>query len=172
LRLQRLVYRAHNPRWAFQPDSGAGAAFHGGRFNRVGLPALYTSLRLETAWLEAQQAFVFKAQPMTMCAYRVDCDGIVDLTDPKSVAALGVAPSDLACAWEDLIDKKLTPPTWTIADRLIASGSAGVLVPSFARGATPADVNAVFWSWSNSVPHQVKVIDDEGRLPKDASAWH
>lgn len=63
-------------------------------------------------------------------------------------------------------------PTWTIADRLIADGIAGVLVPSFARGATPADVNAVFWTWSNSVPHQVKAIDDEGRLPQDASSWH
>lgn len=73
MRLTGLVYRAHNPRWAFGPDSGQGAAQTGGRFNRPGTPTLYTSLRFETAWLEAQQAFPFKAQPMTLCAYDVDC---------------------------------------------------------------------------------------------------
>src|SRR5208283_3004562 len=65
VRLQGLVYRAHNPRWAFSPTSGEGAARHGGRFNPVGVPALYMSRRMETAWLEAQQGFAFKAQPLT-----------------------------------------------------------------------------------------------------------
>lgn len=46
-----------------------------------GVPALYTSLRLETAWLEAQQGLPFKAQPMTLCDYGVDCEDIADLTD-------------------------------------------------------------------------------------------
>jgi RES domain-containing protein len=35
-------------------------ARHGGRFNPLGTPALYTALRPETAWLEAQQGFAFK----------------------------------------------------------------------------------------------------------------
>lgn len=61
MRLTGFVYRAHNPQWAFAPDFGMGAAATGGRFNPVGMPALYTSLRFETAWLEAQQAFPFKA---------------------------------------------------------------------------------------------------------------
>lgn len=66
MRFIGLVYRAHNPRWAFAPNSGEGAALTGGRFNPPGVLALYTSLRFEIAWLEAQQAFPFKAQPMTM----------------------------------------------------------------------------------------------------------
>ncbi|MEJ0016938.1 MAG: RES domain-containing protein [Acetobacteraceae bacterium] len=41
----RPVYRAHHPRWSFEPQSGAGAARSGGRFNPVGTPALYTALR-------------------------------------------------------------------------------------------------------------------------------
>jgi RES domain-containing protein len=171
LRFTGLVYRAHNPRWAFAPDSGAGAARHGGRFNRVGMPALYTSLRLETAWLEAQQAFAFKAQPMTMCAYRVDCAEIVDLTDPATLEASGINTADLACAWEDLADRRQTPPTWAIADRLTAARSAGILVPGFAAGATREDVNAVFWRWSPSPPHQLSVVDDLGRLPKSPASW-
>jgi RES domain-containing protein len=44
-------------------------------------------------------------------------------------------------------------------------------VPSFAAGATGADVSVVFWDWSRDPPHQIRVIDDDQRLPKDASPW-
>jgi RES domain-containing protein len=36
-----IVYRAHNPKWAFTPTSGAGAAVSGSRVNRPGINALY-----------------------------------------------------------------------------------------------------------------------------------
>ncbi|HIE54450.1 MAG TPA: hypothetical protein EYP90_04590, partial [Chromatiaceae bacterium] len=65
------VYRGFNPRWSYDPDSGEGATRHGGRFNRPGISCLYTSASPEAAWLEAQQAFVFKAQPLTLCAFDV-----------------------------------------------------------------------------------------------------
>lgn len=92
-----LVYRAHNPRWTYLPSSGEGAARHGGRFNRRGLPALDTSLDITTAWLEAQQGFPFKAQPMTLVAYPVQCEPIADLTDPAALAAADIDPAALAC---------------------------------------------------------------------------
>lgn len=76
MRLTGTVYRAHNPRWSFDPTSGSGAAQYGGRFNPLGMAALYTSRRMETAWREAQQGFPFKAQPLTVCAYEVDCDDV------------------------------------------------------------------------------------------------
>lgn len=145
-RLTGTVYRAHNPRWAFAPTSGEGAARHGGRFNPRGVPALYTSCRMETAWIEAQQGFAFKAQPLTICAYAVDCAEIADLTEPAIRAALGVTPGDLACAWEDLAARGLEPPSWALARRLITGGTAAIIVPSFAPGATAAaDRNVVFW---------------------------
>jgi RES domain-containing protein len=171
VRLTGFVYRAHNPRWAFAPDSGQGAASTGGRFNPVGMPALYTALRFETAWLEAQQAFPFKAQPMTLCAYGVDCEDVLDLTDAETLAAHGISPADLAGPWKDLSTRGIKPPSWEIAERLVSAGTAGVVVPSFAKGAVAADVNVVFWDWAPATPHQVRVIDDEGRLPKDASSW-
>lgn len=165
------VYRAHHPRWAYDPTSGEGASRHGGRFNRPGTPALYTSLRPETAWLEAQQGFAFKAQPMTICGYDVDCADIVDLTSSNDLKTLGVASSDLACPWEDMADRGEAPPTWILADRLIAGGAAGVIVPSYAHRAGPDDCNLVFWTWGRVPPHKVCVVDDHGRLPKDDSAW-
>jgi RES domain-containing protein len=166
-----IVYRAHNPRWAFAPDSGAGAASGGGRFNPVGMPALYTSLRFETAWLEAQQAFPFKAQPLTLCAYDVDCEDVVDLTDVATLAAHRITAADLACPWKDLATRGIKPPSWQVTERLTAEGTAGVIVPSFAAGAVGADINVVFWNWASEPPHQVRAIDDDRRLPRDASSW-
>jgi RES domain-containing protein len=171
LKLTGFVYRAHNPRWAFAPDSGQGAAVTGGRFNPVGMPALYTARRFETAWLEAQQAFPFKAQPMTLCAYEVDCEDILDLTDAATLAGHEIARDDLDCAWKDLSTRGIKPASWAITERLVAAGIAGIVVPSFAKGAVAADINVVFWDWSPNPPHQVRVIDDDQRLPREASSW-
>lgn len=172
MRFRGLVYRAHHPRWAFAPDSGEGAARFGGRFNPLGVPTLYTSLRLETAWLEAQQAFPFKAQPMTICAYAVDCEDILDLTDAQTLADMGAEAADLACAWEDIADRGGRPPSWALAERLIAAGHAGIVVQSFAAGARETDRNLVLWKWADAPPHQVRVVDDHARLPKDDRSWH
>ena len=171
MRLQGLVYRAHNPRWAFAPTSVDGAARHGGRFNPVGMPALYASRRMETAWLEAQQGFAFKAQPLTLCAYQVDCADVADLNDPAIRAEHRIEEADLACAWEDLASRQLTPPSWEVAQRLVAAGVAAIIVRSFTAGATSSDHNVVFWTWSDVPPHQVMVIDDHLRLPRDDSSW-
>lgn len=171
MKLTGLVYRAHNPRWAFAPDSGQGAAATGGRFNPFGMPALYTARRFETAWLEAQQAFPFKAQPMTLCAYEVDCEDVLDLTDSATLARHGIAPAELACPWKDFSTCGIKPPSWAITGRLVAAGTAGVIVPSFAKGSGEADVNVVFWDWAPNPPHQVRVIDDDQRLPRDARSW-
>lgn len=166
-----LVYRAHNPRWAYAPTSGEGAARHGGRFNARGVPSLYVALDPKTAWMEAQQGMPFKAQPLTLVSYRVDCERIVDLTEPAVLAAIGIADETLACPWEDLATQGLTPPTWELAEVLIAEGIHGVRVPSFAPGTGPADHNLVLWHWSETPPCCVSVVDDFGRLPKDDASW-
>ncbi len=126
---------------------------------------------MPTAWLEAQQAFPFKAQPMTLCAYDTDCDDVLDLTDPAIRDAHHVAWADLACAWEDVVSRGETPPSWRMAQRLSSSGVAGVMVPSFAAGATAEDRNLVLWNWSGDLPHRLIVIDDEHRLPRDDRSW-
>ena len=171
MRVVDTVWRAHNPRWSFAPESGEGAALYGGRFNRIGIPALYTSLRFETAWLEAQQGFPFKAQPMTVCGYEVDCEDLADLTDPVMRSQLGVELADLVCAWEYLLDLGHVPPSWLVADRLLAAGYAGLQVRSCASGATDFDLNLVFWRWSPNPPHRVRVVDHEGRLPRNDLSW-
>jgi len=136
-RFDGLVYRAHHPAWAYDPESGEGAKRHGGRFNRAGTACFYAALSLETAWLEAQQGFAFKAQPLTICSYRAEIADVLDLSDPAVRERADVTLSQLACAWERLAADRKPVPTWELADRLIAAGCAGVVVPSFASRATP-----------------------------------
>ena len=121
---------------------------HGGRFNRPSTASFYTSLRLETAWLEAQQGFAFKSQPMTLCSYRIDCSDILDLTTDEGLAAALVTRAELACAWEVLAADRKPVPTWELADRLIEAGCAGIIVPSFAARAGERDINLVLWRWT------------------------
>jgi RES domain-containing protein len=167
-----IGFRAHHPRWAYAPTSGEGAARRGGRFNPVGAPALYMTLTPITAWMEAQQGLPFKAQPMTLVAYRVACTAILDLTDPDPLARLGVTGADLATPWEDLASRGLDPPTWTLARRLITAGIAGILAPSFAPGTVPEDRNLILWRWNDDAGCRVQVIDDFGRLPRDGASWN
>lgn len=58
---------------------------------------------------------------------------------------------------EDLVDRRKTPPSWTLARRLSAAGTAAIMVPSFAPGAVEDDVNVVFWRWSDRPPHRLRV---------------
>ena len=135
------------------------------------MAALYTSRRLETAWLEAQQGFPFKAQPMTICAYAVDCEDVLDLTDEAERVGQGVSISRPRLF---LGGYDVTRPHAAELDAYrpaAGARAAGILVPSFAPGAGPLDANAVFWRWSDSPPHQIRVIDDLNRLPRDDASW-
>jgi RES domain-containing protein len=46
-----------------------------------------------------------------------------------------------------------------------------VIVPSFAHRAQSEDRNVVFWRWGAAPPHQVRVVDDFQRLPRDDRSW-
>ena len=164
MRFQGLVYRAHNPEWPWAPLSGEGARRHGGRFNRRGTPALYTSLSPLTAIREAQP-LGRPMQPLTLCAYEVDAEPVFDTQDEARRRALGVRVSDLACpTWESEMLSGELPASQALADRLIAEGYSGMRVRSFAAGTGPDDLNLVMWRWSAKRPARVVLIDDEGRL--------
>ena len=164
MRFRGLVYRAHNPQWSWTPLSGEGARRHGGRFNRRGIPALYTSLAPLTAIREAQP-LGRPMQPLTLCAYEVDAEPIFDTLDEERCRALGVSDFDLACpTWEAEMRVGVVPASQSLASRLIAAGYAGLRVRSFAAGTSSGDLNLVMWRWSSGRPDRVVLIDDEGRL--------
>ena len=158
---QGLLYRALNPVWAGHPLSGAGAARHGGRFNRQGRDALYTSLSPHTAIREANQ--VGTLQPTTLVAYRADVWPLFDAGDAAGLAAHSIAAAELADpTWRDRMSRGETVPTQEFAERLVGDGFVGLLVRSFASGMDADDRNLVLWSWT--APDTLVVVDDEGRL--------
>ena len=169
MRFRGLVYRAHNPQWSWTPLSGEGARRYGGRFNRRGIAALYTSLAPLTAVREAQP-LGRPMQPLVLCAYEVDTEPVFDAMDEQQRREIGISESDLACpTWEGEMLAGAIPASQAMADRLIAAGYSGIRVRSFASGASADDFNLVMWKWGSDRPTRVVLIDDEGRLSRDPS---
>ena len=166
MRFRGIVYRAHDPRWSWPPVSGAGARRYGGRFNRPGVEAFYTSASPMTALREAgpvQQPL----QPVLVCAYEVDAEPVFDALDASQRRAQAVTDDELRCPnWERAMYDRTIPASQALADRLLDAGYVGMRVRSFAPAAGPDDVNLVLWRWSDRRPSRVVLIDDEGRLPK------
>jgi RES domain-containing protein len=110
-----------------------------------------------------------RLDPCVLCSYDVDCIDVADLHADGSRTIHGISLSDLQCDWRSYDRRGLEPPSWRVARRLISEGHSGILVPSFAPGATSA--NLVLWKWGDHPPHQVKVYDPMYRLPKNPNSW-
>jgi RES domain-containing protein len=159
MRFVGLLYRAHNPAWSRAPMSGEGAARFGGRFNRLGRPALYTSLAPETALREGNQ--VGTLQPTTLVAYQADIWPLLDGRDTAAMAPFGMAPPELADrSWRDRMLSGQPVPTQELSEAAIVRGYVGIIVPSYARGAAADALNLVLWDWEA----RITLIDDDDRL--------
>lgn len=149
-----LLYRAHNPVWSREPLSGFG-----GRFNRVGRPALYTSLAPETALREANQ--VGTLQPTTLVAYQADVGPLLDGRDAAALQVFRLAPGELGDpSWRDRMLSGKPAPTHDLAEAAIAQGYVGIVIPSYARGAPADALNIVLWEWEG----RITLVDDDDRL--------
>jgi RES domain-containing protein len=95
----------------------------------------------------------------------------MNLLDQKQRNKAGITLSEMACTWELIVARKQTPPTWIMANHLIASGIAGIIVPSYAKNAPEDGLNIILWDWHDFPPHQAKLIDDDKRLAKNLKSW-
>lgn len=153
-----LLYRAHNPRWAINLLSGDAAARYGGRFDRIGQPALYTSFAPETALREANQ--VGTLQPTVLVAYEADIGPLLDGRNAAALRAFNMALDTLADAsWRDQMLARDVVPTHELAKAAILKDYRGLIVPSFARGAPPSALNAALWESDGCLT----LVDDDAR---------
>lgn len=129
------------------------------------------ALDVMTAMGECTQGFANRLSPLTVVEYDVDCEPVADLRDEKARASLGVAIEDMACAWLVHLRAGTEAPSWLLVDRLRADGFVGMLAPSFAHSAGPANHNLILWEWGEALPARVAVYDPEGRLPRDQASW-
>ena len=161
MRFQGKIYRALNPIYAREPFSGRGAALYGGRFNPKGVPALYTSLTIMGAIREANQAG--SLQPTMIVAYEANFDNIFDSRNKQALEQIGMSTALFGdSGWRDRMRNERKSPGQIIAETLIGRGYQGLLVQSFAHGASETDLNLVIWKWERTV--QLTLIDDEDRL--------
>ncbi|WP_306432360.1 RES family NAD+ phosphorylase [Tropicibacter sp. Alg240-R139] len=158
------LFRALNPVYARDPLSGRGAKLFGGRFNARGTLALYTALDPSGALREANQ--VGSLQPTILVSYAADIGPIFDTRVMAAIEQYGLSESAIADpGWRTKLLEGRMVPTQNLASRLIADGFAGLLVRSFAKGATSTDFNIVLWRWTG-VSCVLGVVDDEDRLSR------
>lgn len=156
------LYRALNPVYAREPLSGRGAELYGGRFNTRGTPALYTALDPATALREANQAG--SLQPTVLVSYRADLGPIFDTRVSKNLGKRGVSARILADpGWRAAMLEGRAVPTQIFARGLVSEGFAGLLIRSYAKGASERNLNIVLWRWACD-GCALEVIDDEDRL--------
>ncbi|MGG7519138.1 RES family NAD+ phosphorylase [Allorhizobium undicola] len=165
MRYDGKLYRALNPVYAREPLSGRGAELYGGRFNRKGVPALYTSLSILTAIREANQ--VGSLQPLTLVSYEAAIELVFDCRDERALASHAMSDDVLASpAWRDDMALHGLSATQRFAESLMAAGFNGLIVRSFAPGAAASDLNMVLWRWGPDAPCALHLIDDEDRLSR------
>lgn len=121
------LYRALNPIYAREPLSGKGAERHGGRFNKKGVPALYTSLSITTAIRESNQ--VGSLQPTTIVSYRAEIEQVFDSRNEVALAVYGMDAAALAdISWRDQMRSNEMARTQAIARQLGEDGYHALLV--------------------------------------------
>jgi len=163
------AFRVHRPKWAWLPASGEGAASHGGRANRPGVPALYLALDQATALAEYMQGSTL-LQPGTIVQYKVELGLVVDFSKGYDRDA-GWEPlwEDFMCDWRKLLfNAHIEPPSWVLADSVISANVKGILFPSTQRA---GGINLVVFTDLVGDSDVVAPHDPGGYLPANQSAW-
>lgn len=158
----------HTPKWAVQPTSGAGAAIHGGRFNRPGVDALYLAFDQLTAIAEfTQTEFLMPAG--TLVAYRVSLTNMVDFSAGYQSKTWDAAWEDWGCDWRELaIVAGTEPPSWNLGDEVIAAVAQGILFPSLKH---PRGLNLVVFTATLTSADILTAYDPDHALPKNQDSW-
>jgi len=161
-----ILWRAFVPRWGHLPLSGEGAARFGGRWNPVGIPAIYAACELSTAWAEYNQGFV--QHPALIARLRLAGAKLADLTDPVVSEGLDVENSIHLCEWRSDLDAGRQPATHALRARLASEGFHGVVYPSFM---SPGGTCVALWQWNDAHGPTLGLIDPEERMPRTPASW-
>lgn len=120
--------------------SGVGAAKVGGRWNPVGLPAVYTSLDVLTATQEAYQNFVTYGfplsaiQPRVTAGARLSLELVLDFHDPNIRTKIGFTLSELIQEdWKAIQWSGEESWTQAIGRGCFLAGFEAIVVPSAHR---------------------------------------
>lgn len=121
-----------------------------------------------TALIEANQ--VGSLQPTILVSYSADLGPVFDTRTQGGLDRQGVTAAMLAdAAWRVKMLEGQSVPTQDLARALTADRFSGLLIQSFAKGASPSDFNVVLWA-CNDKNGSLEVVDDEERLTRMKAA--
>ena len=161
-------YRALTPSWAHQPESGAGAALAGGRFNRPTVEARYLAATPAAALAEYQGGSPL-LPPATVATYLVTAARIVDFTGGYHAANWSPIWAEAYSNWKGMAFlENVEPPSWVIGDLVREAGYPGIL---YRAVRDPAATCLVLFPELSDRFH-APVYDPAGRLPRNAASWH
>lgn len=164
--LNTVAYRAHSPKWAYAPTSGAGAGAYGGRANRPGIKALYLSLELETALAEYKQMDTL-LPPALMVSYQIAVEPVVDFRSGYD-DTWNSPWEDFYCDWRKMyFNEGIEPPTWIVGDQVLAAGGKGIIFKSGITGGT----NVVLYNDFLTDHDVITVHDPRNLLPRNQDSW-
>jgi RES domain-containing protein len=160
-------YRALTPSWAHRPESGAGAALGGGRFNRPNVEARYLAATPEAALAEYQGESSL-LPPATVATYQVTADVVVDFTGGYDAERWSPIWAEAYGNWKGMAFlENVEPPSWVIGDLVREAGYPGILYRSARNAAHRCLV--LFPEFADRF--RAPVYDPEGRLPRNAESW-
>jgi RES domain-containing protein len=162
-------HRAFTPRWAHAPESGAGAALAGGRFNRPGVEARYLALTPETALAEYRGESLL-LPPATLVTFLVTAEKVVDFSGGYDPVHWTPIWAEAHGNWKGLaLLEGIEPPSWVIGDIVREAGCPGILY----RSARHADglCLVLFPNLRSGAGFAARVHDPGATLPRDASSW-
>jgi RES domain-containing protein len=139
----------------------------GARLNRPNQHALYLATDPLTATLEYQQGESLMP-PMTLTTILVTLKSVVDFTGGYN---LDWSPSwsELGCNWrQQLLIDRIDPPSWDIADLVLAAGHQGILYPSQRN---PGGICLVIYMQTLAASKALVVHDPKNELPSSSSSW-
>lgn len=160
-------YRALTPSWAHLPESGAGAAQGGGRFNRPNVEARYLAATPEAALAEYQGESPL-LPPATVVTYRVTAEAVVDFTGGYQEERWSPIWAEAYGNWKGMAFlENVEPPSWVIGDLVRQAGYPGIL---YACARDPAHRCLVLFP-DLADRFRAPAYDPEGRLPRNAESW-
>src|SRR5262249_12097678 len=150
--------------------SGEGAARYGGRWNRIGIRAVYASLDLQTAIKEAFQNFSdhgFKIEdikPRVIAGVRVSLQALLDLTNHRVRRRIGFTFNELVNEdWRAIQDAGEESWTQAIGRGCRQAGFEGLIAPS--SQARPSGRNLVYFPDRLRPQSRISVIDERDLPP-------
>ena len=162
-------HRAFTPRWAHAPESGAGAALAGGRFNRPGVEARYLAATPETALAEYQGESQL-LPPATLVTFLVTAKNVVDFSGGYDPAHWTPIWAEAQCNWKGMAFLEgVEPPSWVIGDIVRDAGHQGILYRSTRH--SDGICLVLFPDTKSRSDFVAQAHDPTNALPRDSSSW-